>query len=460
MLTRVALRSISTSSRPRSAWPARPGSKRRRRSPKLTDNTVTTAAQTSRILKWLGNTAASLSNLRKETVTDALLEPDLEPCARHLLELRQSAAGAAALKFGALRRWLDPDRYGPRIRYAYRYHGASSGRFTSLGVQLHNLRKPELEDVAGAIAAVQSGSLEEMRARGFERPLQTLGQIARATIVAAPGHRLFIADLSGIEARGAAYVCGATAELDQWRLFDRTGKAEAEPYYITGLATFGQPPETARKAGKTGSLAFQYQGGCGAYRRVTGDQTLAEETIAARRDAWRADHPAYETFWRASVFQAVQAIRHPGMEFSCKVVSFRYDLPTGFLELTLPSGRKLTYPAAQLFEDEQFGTTSFTFLDASSSKTGRMYHERRGSGAFGGLIFENVIQALCRDLFVEAMPRLEAAGYPIVMHTHDEYVCEVPDGHGSIEEFLAFITQAPAWATSFRSPPRRESPIA
>jgi putative DNA primase/helicase len=127
------------------------------------------------------------------------------------------------------------------------------------------------------------------------------------------------------------------------------------------------------------------------------------------------------------------------------VVSFRYDLRSGFLELTLPSGRVLSYPAAELFEDEQYDSTSFTFLDASGSKTGRMYHERRGS-AFGGLIFENIIQALCRDVFVEAMPRLEASGYRLVMHTHDEYVCEVPDGHGSLEEFLALITQPPSWA--------------
>jgi hypothetical protein len=128
------------------------------------------------------------------------------------------------------------------------------------------------------------------------------------------------------------------------------------------------------------------------------------------------------------------------------VVSFRYDLRSGFLELTLPSGRVLSYPAAELFEDEQYDSTSFTFLDASGSETGRMYHERRGSGAFGGLIFENIIQALCRDVFVEAMPRLEASGYRLVMHTHDEYVCEVPDGHGSLEEFLALITQPPSWA--------------
>jgi DNA polymerase bacteriophage-type len=411
----------------------------------LTGEAVTRPAQTQRILRWLEEHNCKLPNIQKSTVADALLEPGLNLKARQLLELRQSSGGAAALKFATLRRWVD-GQSEPRIRYAYRYHGGSAGRFTSLGCQLHNLRKPEIDDIPGAIAAVATGSIPEMRRRGFARPLETVEHITRAAIRAKPGHRLFIADLSGIEARGAAHVCGARNELEQWRKFDRSGRPEDEPYYLTGLSTFAQSPATARKAGKTGSLAFQYQGGIGAYRRVTGDVTLAEEIVVARRDAWRADHPSYVQFWRLSVFQAVQAIRNSGMEFTANVITFKYDRATGFLEMWLPSGRCLTYPKTELLEDEQYGTTSFTFLDASGSKTGRMYHERRGSGAFGGLILENAVQALCRDIFVEAMPRLEAAGYPIVMHTHDDFVCEVPDGQGSLEEFLTIITQSPDWA--------------
>jgi putative DNA primase/helicase len=76
-----------------------------------------------------------------------------------------------------------------------------------------------------------------------------------------------------------------------------------------------------------------------------------------------------------------------------------------------------------------------------------MYHERhQGNGAFGGLMLENITQAFCRDIFVAAMPKLEAAGYAIVMHTHDEWCCEVPNDRGSLDEFLAIVTTPPPWA--------------
>jgi hypothetical protein len=62
------------------------------------------------------------------------------------------------------------------------------------------------------------------------------------------------------------------------------------------------------------------------------------------------------------------------------------------------------------------------------------------------MLVENVVQAIARDLLAAALMRLEAAGYPVVLHVHDEVVCEVPEGFGDLKEFKRIIVEAPAWA--------------
>jgi len=71
---------------------------------------------------------------------------------------------------------------------------------------------------------------------------------------------------------------------------------------------------------------------------------------------------------------------------------------------------------------------------------------RHGQGAYGGLWTENVVSGVARDLLVEAMLQIESAGYPIVLHVHDEIVAEVPIGFGKTEEFTHLMIRRPPWA--------------
>jgi len=64
-------------------------------------------------------------------------------------------------------------------------------------------------------------------------------------------------------------------------------------------------------------------------------------------------------------------------------------------------------------------------------------------------IVHNCVQATARDLLADALLRIEAAGYPVIMHTHDEIVAEVPIGFGSIDEFETIMKDSPEWAATW-----------
>jgi DNA polymerase bacteriophage-type len=71
---------------------------------------------------------------------------------------------------------------------------------------------------------------------------------------------------------------------------------------------------------------------------------------------------------------------------------------------------------------------------------------REGQGAYGGTWTENIVQAVSRDLLVEAMHRVERAGYHIVLTVHDEIITEMPKDAGDKEEFKRLMIETPQWA--------------
>jgi DNA polymerase len=404
----------------------------------ITDGDVRAATERDRIVDWLGAHGAPVVDCKKGTLRHALRRKALPPLARKVIELRLAGAHAAADKLLTMQAWRAPA--DSRVRGAFRYHGASTGRWTSFGVQLQNLKKAESEDMTTAIAAVATGNIEMVRPLG--PPMSVVGSITRGLITAAPGHRFIAGDFSGIESRVTAAVSGQPSKLAQWAKFDETQNPQDEPYYILGRQ-LGFEGAQARALGKTADLAFGYMGSIGAWRKLApDDDTSTNEQIRRYRDAWRRAHPQTARYWRMLDGVALYAMRNPGQTFEARRVAFTYD-GKEFLRMRLPSGREIAYPYPRIIASK-FGNPAVSFMDWFQ---GQWVECRFGAGAYGGLWIENAVQAISRDLLAEAMIRLEARGYPIVLHVHDEIVAEVPEGFGSVEEFQQIITTLPSWAT-------------
>ena len=253
----------------------------------ITGGAIETINQTAALKTWLAENGCEVPDVQDKTLTRALTRKNLAPEAKRAIELRLDGAHAAVNKFATMADWLGDSG---RVHGVYRYHGTSTGRWTSLGIQLQNLKRPEVADLGAAIEDVRAGDYRQLRTK-YPRPLSVVGDITRATIIARPGHRLLIGDFSGIESRVLAQVSGQQSKLDQWAKFDATGNPEDEPYYLLGRNNFGFAPQEARGKGKTGDLAFGYMGSIGAFRALAPDDPASDEEVVRRREAWRRAHP-------------------------------------------------------------------------------------------------------------------------------------------------------------------------
>jgi DNA polymerase len=375
--------------------------------------------QTSKLLAFLNAHGCALDNVREETLQEALDDDSLSPLARQVIEIRLRGRHATIRKYPKLLDGRCPDG---RIYHSFNYSQASTRRWSSSGIQVHNIAR-EVDDLAAKVEAVLAGDLDALRQ--FGDPLDIIGDIVRFTICAAPGHKLLSGDFSAIESRELARIVGETRKEEMWRRFD-AGEGP-EPYQIIG-ELFGFTGREARKKGKVGDLAFSYGSGEPGYRKFSKDKTTPSSQVELYKEAWRRAHPRTRAFWYNVEECAVTAIQHPGRVIDCGKVSLLcQQLPNApalglCLFITLPSGEALCYPSVRLFLNDR-GKTVFTFMDNSE---GQWREYKPNKGIWGGTLTNHIVQSYCRDLLAEAILRHEAAGRPVILHRHDSIICEVP----------------------------------
>ncbi len=395
-------------------------------------------------------------SLSKTTIPTLLRSEDLPADVRELLMIRQEISSTSSLaKLTRLAELVSPDG---RLRYALRYCGAHTARWSSKGLQVHNLPripKDQQARVAEARQLIETGAPTEKLREHTPNLLQTLSYMLRSVVIAAPGHELIGGDYAAIEARVLAWLAGEKGVLNVF--------ASGADVYMHDAAAIGSKD---RQLGKVQRLALGY--GMGAVKfldtaklhGITLDPKLAKQV----QEGWRKANPAIVGFWKA-------------LEDACRVaVTEHRTLAVGrhlevtgrpdLLTIRLPSGRRLHYWRPRIrtrvrkielvtdtgaIETKEVETTELSFYRAKGSDQEGRPQALAGHGmildsTYGGKLAENVTQAVSRDLLGAALVRLEEHGYRVVLHVHDSIAAEVPVGQGSVEEFCSLMSTAPLWA--------------
>jgi DNA polymerase bacteriophage-type len=440
----------------------------------LTDGAVAAATQRDAMLRHLlAGYGVELPDLQMATLERRIADPDLPEGMRELLQIRLQASTTSTAKYRTLAKATNDDG---RLRGTLQFNGASrTGRWAGRLFQPQNLPRPVLkqEQVDIGIAALKADAEDLL----FGNVMELTSSVIRGCIVAPKGKKLVVSDLSNIEGRDQAWLAGETWKLQAFRAFDAGDGHDL--YKLAYAKSFGIRPEDVskdqRQVGKVQELALGYEGGVGAFLtfaaaynidlEAMGEQALGaipDAILAEARSAlawtkksqratfglsdqawlvcesfkrsWRQAHPAISSLWGELADTVRAAIASPGVTMPCRRLKIRRD--GTWLRIGLPSGRCLCYPAPKLEGND----ITYMGVNQYSRKWSRLK-------TYGGKLFENVCQAVARDVLTHNMPLIEAAGYEVVLTVHDEVICEAPDSEEFNAEHLSSLLAAnPPWA--------------
>jgi DNA polymerase len=427
--------------------------------------------QIDKLKSWMMDRGVTLPDMRKETL-DAVfgetedgeeldaserLDLELPPDVDRALRIRRLIGSASIKKLDAMEACVMSDS---RARGLLLYHGAGPGRWAGKLIQPHNFpRGSVIEDdrqvLVDAIMTGDPGYVECLYGPAVEAVVSSL----RHTIVAAPGHTLVAGDFAGIEARVvlalsgqhdkcALLASGADVYIDMaCDIFGVDKLSPTDPRYKEWCKEFKRDHLEWRQTGKNSVLGCGFQMGDNKFHdRYCPDQELefATRVIQAYRKDWA---PKVPELWRGLERAAIRTV-HESRPHEAYGVEFR--LEDEWMTARLPSGRKLWYfrprPTRKAMPwDEDDIRLSWSYV---ATKLGR----RIRVDAYGGLLTENVVQALARDLLRAAMLKCRKERLPIILTVHDEIVLEVPEARADEKALAQIMGDIPDWARAIRVP--------
>ncbi|HFI0057116.1 TPA: DNA polymerase [Streptococcus suis] len=378
------------------------------------------------MIGWLREHGITTDSLDKKAVKELLKTVD-ETTAQ-VLKLRQQAAKSSVSKYQAMMNCVCKDG---RARGMFQFYGANrTGRWAGRLVQLQNLPQNHLPDLEEARNLFRTGDLEATEL--LYDTQDTLSQLIRTAFVPSKGKKFIVCDFSAIEARVLSHLAG-----ERWR--SKVFEQGKDIYCMSASQMFGVPVEKhgqnseLRQKGKIAELACGYGGSVGALKAMGAiDMGLSEEELQPLVNSWRLANPNIVLFWW-DVDRAVKTAVKELIPTSTHGIQF--EVRSGILFITLPSGRKLAYIKPRIGEN-QFGGVSVTYEGTGTAKR----WERLAS--YGPKFVENIVQAISRDILAYSLKQLKE--FKIVGHVHDEVIIECPMEQ-KLDKIASLMGIAPDW---------------
>lgn len=327
---------------------------------------------TQQVQKALRANEVYLDSLNKKTRLDTTHE---------ILDLRDVATGAAFSKIPtALTRMCSDGR----LHGEFIGHGAHTGRWSSKGVQLQNWAR---------INEPVSELMEDIKSYDHLR------QHMRLCLGNTVNKEFTCADLSQIEARITAWMAGSAWRMEAFAndvdIYARSAEKMFNKEHVS-------KNDIERYYGKCAELGFGYGGGHQAIKNIQPMfyEEVGEAKVRELVDRWRAANPEISRLWR-TLEQTLRASMRTGrQQVICGGAKLTFMYDGKHAKIILPSGRALYYRSLH---------TSAT--DRGSSELAYMDYSRGGNAIrvriWGGVLLENVVQAISRDILVDIMQRVE-----------------------------------------------------
>ena len=405
-----------------------------------TGGDVKTAKQLDKMKSFLNKNGLKIPNLTKETV-EMHLKISMPRVCREVLLLRQQLAHSSVAKFDKMQQMCGKDG---RVRGNLAYYAAHTGRFAGRGIQVHNLPRAKVDNPEEVIADFNTYAFKVLIQK-YPDLNATASALIRPMITAEEGKNLTVADYSSIENVVLHWAAGDEKTLQDFK----NGLCQYKVYSAARLAIkYDEVTKEQRQQSKPDVLGLGYGGGYRALISVAAGYGIilgvgeAQERVKFYRNRYKK----IPQFWRNVFNKAKEAIetKDPQVLITPNI-KLEFRCAGGYLFILLPSGRRLSYPKVRLNAVWSIKVRGHEVpMTADISYMGVKNNTWMRIGTHPGMLVENIIQAMARDILVYGLLCAEQAGYKILMSVHDEGIAE--GTAGNVDEFCEYLCMRQSWA--------------